>query len=209
MLPGLGVGGYCLTKDPLLASWARATHDDGASKLQQSERAVEINDRMPEHTYEQVQAALEGDVDGKTVALLGVSYRKDVGDTRFTPAEYLYDLLDENGATIRLHDPFVECWDEQDRRVQQDLDDVISPPIDAVIFSTPHSSYTENGELQRHLHALPNRVLVHDAWGVLGNGEIGALQSKHRVQVTGRGDLDVSSTSPLTTTSSLNASSNA
>lgn len=206
MLPGLGVGGYCLTKDPLLASWARAAHPGDATRLPQSERAVEINDRMPRHTYEQVREALGGDVDGKTVALLGVSYRKDVGDTRHTPAAYLYDLLDENGATIRLHDPFVEYWEERGRFIQQDLDDVISSPIDAIIFSTPHSLYTGNKKLQRRLHALSDQVLVHDAWGVLGDGEIGALQSKHRVQVTGRGDLDASPASSRPISSAPDAS---
>lgn len=208
MLPGLGVGGYCLTKDPLLASWARAVHSDDADRLPQSERAVEINDQMPQHTYERVRDALDGDVDGKTVALLGVSYRKGVGDTRHTPAAYLYDLLNGNGAAIRLHDPFVEYWDERDRPVQKDLEDVISSAIDAVVFSTPHSSYTENRNLQRYLHDLSDQVLVHDAWGVLADGEIGALQSKHRVQVTGRGDLNAPAVSSRPISSSLDASPN-
>ena len=46
MQPGLGVGGYCLTKDPLLASWASQSLF-GSSPLFQSERAVAINDQMP------------------------------------------------------------------------------------------------------------------------------------------------------------------
>ncbi len=190
MLPGLGVGGYCLTKDPLLASWARLSHGNGESRLSQSEQAVEVNDRMPEHTYEKVEKALGGEVAGKKIALLGVSYRKDVGDTRFTPAEYLYDLFKENGATLRLQDPFVNYWEERDREVHQELADVITEKIDAVVISTAHTAYQESAELQRLLHALPHRILVHDSWGVLGDGEIGALESKHRVQVTGRGDLD-------------------
>lgn len=209
MLPGLGVGGYCLTKDPLLASWARVAQSDGTAHLPQSERAVEINDRMPRHTFNQVEEALGGTVEGATVTLLGVSYRKDVGDTRYTPAAYLYDLLDENGATVRLHDPFVAYWEEKDCSVHKDLGEVVATPIDAVIFSTPHSSYTENADLQRRLHALSKQILVHDAWGVLGDGEIGALQSTHRVQVTGRGDLDDSPVSSRTTPSSVDASSNA
>lgn len=192
MFPGLGVGGYCLTKDPLLASWARSAHDEEENdrRLPESERAVEINDQMPRHTFEQIQGAFEGDIDGKTILLLGVSYRKDVGDTRFTPVEYLYDLLQEEEANVRLHDPFVEYWEERVREVNQELDSVIDEEIDAVVFSTPHSFYANNADVQRRLHECSSPLLIHDAWGVLGDGEIGALQSKHRVQVTGRGDLD-------------------
>ncbi len=192
MFPGLGVGGYCLTKDPLLASWARDAHgnSDGEARLPQSETAVEINDRMPRHTFNQLRAALGDTVDGQTVLMLGVSYRKDVGDTRYTPAEYLYDLLQEHGAEVRLHDPFVEYWEERNRDVNQDLDAALTDEIEAVVFSTPHSEYEDNAELHRRLHGLSRAIVVHDAWGVLSDGEIGALQSAHRVQVTGRGDLN-------------------
>jgi nucleotide sugar dehydrogenase len=196
MLPGLGVGGYCLTKDPLLASWARSASGEGNGRLTQSEEAVQINDRMPEHTYEQIREAFGDEIDGKTFTLLGVSYRKDVGDTRYSPVEYLYDLLRDDRATLRLHDPFVEYWEERDRDVQQEIDEVISEEVDAVIISTPHSAYADSAALQRQLHALPSGILIHDAWGVLGDGEIGALRGKHRVQVTGRGDLESSEASP-------------
>ncbi len=191
MFPGLGVGGYCLTKDPLLASWSRSAHGNGEGNadLPQSETAVEINDQMPRHTFERLQTALDDSVEGKTIVLLGVSYRKDVGDTRYTPAEYLYDLLEERGAAVRLHDPYVEHWEERDREVRQDLEAVLTEEVDAVVFSTPHSEYEDNAKLQRRLHALPERIVVHDAWAVLSDGEIGALQSTHCVQVTGRGDL--------------------
>ena len=202
MLPGLGVGGYCLTKDPLLASWARSASGEGDGKLAQSEEAVQINDRMPEHTYDQIREAFGGEIEGKTIALLGVSYRKDVGDTRYSPVEYLYDLLRDDGVTLRLHDPFVKYWEEREREVQHALDEVISDEINAVIISTPHSAYSESAELQRRLHVLSNSILVHDAWGVLGDGEIGALQSKHHVQVTGRGDLESSEATPDASSSS-------
>lgn len=192
MFPGLGVGGYCLTKDPLLASWSRAAFSpDGNRRLELSEAAVEINDRMPRHTFEQIRSALDGDTEGRSVLLLGVSYRQDVGDTRFTPAKYLYDLLQDAGADVHLHDPYVDYWEERDRRVSQDLGEVFERDLDVVVISTPHSAYADNARLQRLLHALPGGLLVHDAWGLLSNGEIGALQSKHHVRVTGRGDLDV------------------
>ncbi len=47
MYPGIGVGGYCLTKDPLLASWSKINHFDSNDKLIQSENGVRVNDKMP------------------------------------------------------------------------------------------------------------------------------------------------------------------
>mgnify|MGYP003327254561 CR=1 FL=1 len=51
MRPGLGVGGYCLTKDPLLASWSRQEMFN-STELKQSEVAVNINDQMPRYAFE-------------------------------------------------------------------------------------------------------------------------------------------------------------
>ena len=47
MLPGIGVGGYCLTKDPLLASWSKTSIMNSSESLKMSELAVKINDNMP------------------------------------------------------------------------------------------------------------------------------------------------------------------
>ena len=47
MLPGIGVGGYCLTKDPLLASWSKLNLFNSEEPLSQSEMGVRINDQMP------------------------------------------------------------------------------------------------------------------------------------------------------------------
>ena len=82
MLPGLGVGGYCLTKDPLLASWARINLFGSDEGLTQSETGVFINDQMPRYAFEYLQTQYEYPLKGKKILLLGVSYLNDVGDTR-------------------------------------------------------------------------------------------------------------------------------
>ena len=51
MLPGIGVGGYCLTKDPIMASWASQEFFEVAEGLGFSVSAVEVNDKMPEFAY--------------------------------------------------------------------------------------------------------------------------------------------------------------
>lgn len=65
MLPGLGVGGYCLTKDPLLASWARMNLFGSTEKLGQSEKGVHINDKMPVYAFDFLQAQYKDSLEGK------------------------------------------------------------------------------------------------------------------------------------------------
>ena len=53
--------------------------------------------------------------------LLGVSYRSNVGDTRYTPVEYLHDYLQKAGCKIEVSDPYVEFWEEKEIKVSQDF----------------------------------------------------------------------------------------
>lgn len=112
MLPGLGVGGYCLTKDPLLASWARMNLFGSTEKLGQSEKACTS---MIKCRYTRlISCKPNTKIPWKEkVLLLGVSYLNDVGDTRYTPVEAFYDHLEMEGCAIHLHDPHVKYWEEK------------------------------------------------------------------------------------------------
>ena len=85
MLPGIGVGGYCLTKDPLLASWAKQNIFSSIEPLTMSEESVRTNDKMPEKAFNFLKSSFGKSLDGKKILLLGISYLPDVGDTRYTP----------------------------------------------------------------------------------------------------------------------------
>ncbi len=75
MFPGIGVGGYCLTKDPLLASWARQNLIGGKEKLTFSESGVNTNDKMPIYAFNFLKDQYKESLKDKKVLLLGVSYR--------------------------------------------------------------------------------------------------------------------------------------
>lgn len=188
MLPGLGVGGYCLTKDPLLASWARMNLFGSEEKLGQSEKGVHINDKMPVYAFEYLQSQYDGSLGGKKVLLLGVSYLNDVGDTRYTPVEGFYDHLLETGCDIILHDPHVKYWEEKDIWVNQNLDELLGNDYDVVVITTGHKDYRGNAALLDVLKSKPS-CFVYDTIGVLTNDEIQSLREKHMVKVIGRGDI--------------------
>lgn len=188
MLPGLGVGGYCLTKDPLLASWARMNLFESPEKLGQSERGVQINDKMPLYAFEYLRSQYNGSLSGKKVLLLGVSYLNDVGDTRYTPVEGFYDQLSMEGSSIVLHDPHVKYWEEKDTWVNQDLDELLKDNYDVIVITTGHKDYRNNAALLEKIKALP-ACMVYDTIGVLTNDELRSLGEKHVVKVIGRGDI--------------------
>ena len=186
MYPGIGVGGYCLTKDALLASWARQNLIGKNEPLFQSETAININDQMPRFAFEFLQKHYPNLEESK-VLLLGVSYRGDVGDTRYSPVEKLYDYLIDEGSVVNCHDPYVKYWNEQSLDIDQDLSTHLSNPADIIIISTGHTIYKN----QKTIDTLYNldSAFIYDTIGLLSAYQIKFLKNKHTVKVLGRGDL--------------------
>jgi UDP-N-acetyl-D-glucosamine dehydrogenase len=189
MYPGIGVGGYCLTKDPLLASWAKTNLFGSLNGLDQSERGVQINDQMPLFAFDFLIQQGYQDFKNKNVALLGVSYRSNVGDTRYTPVEPFYNFLNNADASIILHDPFVRYWEELSIDVDEQLLEILdNNKLDFIIFTTSHSEYKNNTKLIEKILSQDSLVIF-DTVGVLSQAEIDTLKTKHKVLVLGRGDI--------------------
>lgn len=140
--PGFGVGGYCLTKDPLLAKISAHTlyHLENL-QFPFSELALTINQSMPLISLEKVKMALGGTLQGRNLLLLGASYRADVDDTRHSPSEIFVKQAQAQGAHITCHDPLVRYWQELNLDISNELPDARF--YDALIFSVPHAPYRE------------------------------------------------------------------
>lgn len=188
MLPGLGVGGYCLTKDPLLASWARTNLFGSDEGLKQSETGVHINDQMPYFAFRYLRSQYPGSLAGKKVLLLGVSYLNDVGDTRNTPVQIFFEQLQAAGSEVTLHDPHIVYWEEKRLQVDNDLEPLLQRTYDFVIITTGHREYRNNPQLINALLRQP-AVFFYDTIGILTKEEIKQLSDRHTVKIIGRGDL--------------------
>lgn len=182
-LPGFGVGGYCLTKDPLFARIGAREMFGTDIPFPFCEAAVKANADSPLHTLERLRE-LVGPLKGKTVLLLGVGYRPDVGDTRFAPAQLFVEVAESEGATVRLHDPLVGHWDEMKREVPKEIP---SPAgIDAVVFAVSHREYRDLNLTTWLAGATP---AILDANGVLSRERRDALRAAGcRVASVGRGE---------------------
>ena len=187
--PSLGVGGYCLTKDPVLAHWASTALLGREDGLELAINAVDINDQMPLHTRDLVCEALGGSLEGKKVRILGASYLKDVGDTRHSPSETLWNALVEAGAEPEVHDPLVQHWAElPDVDVKKDLWGFFAD-ADAIIFAVGHSEY-HGLDPARVVDATGKIPAVIDTRDLLSNEEIkGYLRRGCEVKGLGKGHI--------------------
>ena len=171
MLPGLGVGGYCLTKDPLLASWARTNFFGSKEKLVQSETGVYINDEMPRYAFEYLQSQYGDSFKGKKVLLLGVSYLNDVGDTRSTPVEGFYDHLEIEGCEISIARSACVILGRKKSLGQPGLGSCWNDSYDLIVITTGHKEYRNNPKLMEKLLKHPP-TFIYDTIGVFSNEEI-------------------------------------
>lgn len=99
--PGPGVGGHCIAVDP----WFLVQAAPGSAQLIAAARR--LNDRMPQHVAEQVQAILSF-VKQPVIAVLGLAYKADVDDARESPSISVVRWLQSAGCEVRSYDPYVK-----------------------------------------------------------------------------------------------------
>ena len=100
--PGPGYGGSCFPKDTLALT---RTGEQAGSPLRLVETVVAVNDARKKAMAERVIAACGGSVAGKTIAVLGVTFKPNTDDMRDAPSLVIVPALQAAGATLRGYDP--------------------------------------------------------------------------------------------------------
>jgi UDP-N-acetyl-D-glucosamine dehydrogenase len=153
--PGPGWGGHCIPLDPFYLSWKAREHGVDTKFI---ELAGEINRSMPAYVVERLQHALndrEKAVRGSKVLLLGMAYKKDVGDMRESPAFPIAQRLLELGAKLDYHDPFLpelpptRSWPGRPALHSLPLTAENVARQDAIVIVTDHSA-VDYALVQRH-----------------------------------------------------------
>jgi nucleotide sugar dehydrogenase len=139
--PGLGVGGYCLTKDPTFAPAAAEQLFGKELDFPFSRMTVKVNNNMPLHVVERLKSLMSGSFKNKKILVCGISYRQNVGDTRYSPSEILVRKLIAYGADIVCHDPYLIYWEELDIKMPKELPSVEN--FDAIVVAVPHKQYRD------------------------------------------------------------------
>ena len=140
--PGPGLGGHCIPVDPHYLSWKMRTLN---YKTRFIDLASEINTEMPNFVVGKVREVLNRNrlsVNGSSIVLLGVAYKKDVNDVRESPALDVLKLLEADGAEVVYHDPYVPQW-KNDGVIHQSqaLTDELLEGADVVVILTDHTDF--------------------------------------------------------------------
>ena len=198
IFPGPGIGGYCLPKDGALGVWAYRHlmgFDDELFKM--TPLAINVNDSRALHVAELVRDGLRNMgryIAASKVAVLGASYKEDVGDTRNSGSEVVVRRLVEMGASVCVHDPYVEHWWEFEAqgsypapgksrarffrgqsgltnlRIEADLWKAFHR-ADAVVLAVPHKQL-KNLSADDVVKAAGRPLVVVDCFGMLDDTEI-------------------------------------
>ncbi len=137
--PGPGLGGHCIPIDPFYLSWKAR---QSGFECRFIELAGNVNGAMPEFVIERVTDALNSakkSVNGSKIHLLGVAYKKDVGDVRESPALDILELLHRRGATLSYSDPFVPSLKLGDKTLAST--DPEKGTVDCAVICTNHTAF--------------------------------------------------------------------
>jgi UDP-N-acetyl-D-glucosamine dehydrogenase len=137
--PGPGIGGHCIPLDPHYLAWKMRTLN---YKTRFIDLASEINSQMPAYVMEKVAQALNDErkpVNGSRVLIIGVAYKPNIDDIRESPALDVIRLLEQHGADVVYHDPFIPSFRE-DGHVREGVELTAQElrKADAVVIVTDH-----------------------------------------------------------------------
>ncbi len=141
--PGPGVGGHCIPLDPFYLSYKAKQYGFIPRFI---ETAGQINDYMPIHTVNLLEEGLRKvnmKLWGSKIAVLGLAYKKNISDTRESPAIRIIEELVERGAKVRVHDPYSKTIKTKAGLFSsEDINEVIKW-ADAIVIVTDHDTFRE------------------------------------------------------------------
>ena len=139
--PGPGVGGHCIPVDPNYLSFK--TRQIG-KPVRFVELAQEINNSMPSYVVSRLlekMNLLEKPFKNSNILILGVAYKRDIGDIRESPAISIIENLYDRGVNVKYFDPFVEkiVVNNQDVEREDSLDNLNN--YDLILVHTAHTDF--------------------------------------------------------------------
>lgn len=157
--PGPGLGGHCIPIDPFYLTWKAKEY---GIRTRFIELAGEINRSMPHYVVGKVQDCLNGiskAVNGSKILILGLSYKSDIDDMRESPSLELMKLLENKGATVDYHDPYIPeigITREYPQFVGR-KHKPLSPHYDCFLLATKHSCFSREEILSYNIPVVDTR----------------------------------------------------
>jgi UDP-N-acetyl-D-glucosamine dehydrogenase len=161
--PGPGIGGHCILVDPYYLAWVARQYDFQTNFIT---LAAETNENMPFYVKNMVLREISllpvGLADAK-ILILGVAFKRDVDDTRHSPALKVMELLlQENARNISYNDPHVPSVEVDSQRFESvPVTKALLSSTDCVVITTDHSSYNYHMILRHSKLVVDTRNATH------------------------------------------------
>jgi len=141
--PGPGVGGHCIPLDPHYLSWKARQYDYYVRFI---ELAAQVNQTMPYFVRDRIAKALNAErkaLRGSEILVMGMAYKRDVSDWRESPSLKVVELLENDGAKVKYHDPHIASFADDHGKVRRSvpLTDALLASSDCVAILTDHSAF--------------------------------------------------------------------
>lgn len=159
--PGPGVGGHCIAIDPWFLT-------ENSTKFKLIPLARQINDSMPNIILLMVRDVVKG-IKEPTITVFGVAYKGDVDDARETPAMKFIKLTENEGFTVKVHDPYVKEFEYKILGIEDAVKN-----SDCIVLITDHKVFKDVdpvkiGNLMRTKNLVDTRnILDHEKWKKAG-----------------------------------------
>lgn len=140
MRPGLGVGGYCLTKDPGFALTSVEKIFKKKINFPFVKLTMKTNQNMPITSVDYIKDKVKK-IKNKKILILGLSYREGIGDFRNSPSFDLYSQLEKLGAKIQVNDVFLKDIHITQEKINFTEQKYNLRKYDIIIYCTPHKEY--------------------------------------------------------------------
>jgi UDP-N-acetyl-D-glucosamine dehydrogenase len=150
--PSLGVGGHCIPIDPIYLAQKAESVGTSAQFIRQANL---VNQQMPLYVLKRLKDLLGGDISGKKICIVGISYKPDVTDMRQSPAIVLWQEIEKKGALVSFHDELVKDFEGKTST------DLIPNTFDLTVVAITHS----NLDMDKVVNSAP---IIFDCTGTIG-----------------------------------------
>ena len=179
LYPGIGVGGYCLTKDPWFVYHLGKSY---GLELETPKASRKANDSMPSYSFRRISENFvqrKKDISKAKIAVLGISFKNNTGDCRYTPTVPIINLLSETGANITVYDPWVSKGEIESLLPNIPIAKSIALALkdaDCVAFLAGHDEFLDISPLQLSEYCA-NDSLIFDGRGMFSSKDKEELEN--------------------------------
>lgn len=183
MKPGLGVGGYCLTKDPYFAKFTSNKYLNNKLNFPFVDLTMKTNSKMHLRVIREINKIIQKDSKINKILIAGISYAENVDDIRNSRSLDMIKDFYKKKIKLTIYDPVVKILSYKKIKIIKDSNNL--KKYNLIIFNVKHKQFKKI-----NFNKLNNNVNIIDTNNVLDENQIKIiLKKKIKLKIIGRGDI--------------------